>query len=147
VNVPLHGFQPVQWHIHRIRGRCTRDPIGAWGGEAQGEREAEAPGQPGGERPPGGRAAATRGGAATAAARLGQPTGDAATRAAGPRQHCEGAATAAAGLGQPIGDPATAAAIAGDTRTTPANSLPMATGTTWTFSPGCGAWIIQPRPR
>jgi hypothetical protein len=51
------------------------------------------------------------------------------------------------GLGQPTGDAATTAAIAGDTRTTPANSLPMATGTTWTFSPGCGAWIIQPRPR
>jgi hypothetical protein len=49
--------------------------------------------------------------------------------------------------GQPTGDAGDAAAIPGDTRTTPANSLPRASGTTSTFSPGCGAWIIQPLPR
>lgn len=42
--------------------------------------------------------------------------------------------------------PATAAAWAGFTRTAPANSEPKSAGTTSTFFPGSGAWIIHPLP-
>jgi hypothetical protein len=42
---------------------------------------------------------------------------------------------------------ATEAAWAGFTRTAPANSLPRSAGTTSTYSPGWGAWIIHPFPR
>src|SRR5262245_35734875 len=49
--------------------------------------------------------------------------------------------------GYPRGLPAAAAATAGDTATAPANPPPRSTGTTSTFSPGCGAWSIRPLPR
>jgi hypothetical protein len=39
------------------------------------------------------------------------------------------------------------AAIAGETSTAPAKSLPRSTGTTSTFIPGSGAWIALPPPR
>ena len=51
------------------------------------------------------------------------------------------------GNGYPRGAPAAAAATAGDTATAPANPLPTSAGTTSTFWPGCGAWIISPLPR
>ena len=63
---------------------------------------------------------------------------------AGPRGADGGAAARA---GQPTGEVATWAAMAGETRTTPANSLPRSTGTICTSAPVCGAWIISPLPR
>jgi|GEM_PF-5412546 len=42
---------------------------------------------------------------------------------------------------------ATWAAIRGSTWIAPANCEPKLAGTTWTFMPGWGAWIIHPLPR
>jgi hypothetical protein len=52
-----------------------------------------------------------------------------------------------AGLAGQARPAATSAARRGSTRMAPANWEPKSAGTTWTFMPGWGAWIIHPLPR
>src|SRR4029077_9789363 len=101
--------------------------------------------------PPTGRRGAVAGGGQpareTAAGAVSRPgnsrrSGQPARETAGPGNSRPGKQLAWAD--QPTGEAATWAAMAGETRTAPANSLPRSTGTICTFAPVCGAWIISP---